>query len=71
MESLPPAMSMTGKTAASEGTALDTDNAGTSAELAGSSPDDAGVYLVRASLEIGGRNYSLDTAVIQSRKNDA
>ncbi|MDR3165373.1 MAG: hypothetical protein LBU13_07320 [Synergistaceae bacterium] len=71
MESLPPAMSMTGKAASSETVTWDPDDAGTSAELAGGSPDDAGIYLVRASLEVGRRNYSLDTAVIQSRKNDA
>jgi Tfp pilus assembly protein PilV len=69
MESFPPAVTLTGKAFSSESTALDPDDDGTVPGLAGNSPDSAGIYLIRASLEIGGRDYSLDTAVIQSRKN--
>ena len=67
--SLPPAVTITGKTSSSVANALDPDEDGTIAGLSGGSPADAGIYLIRASLEIGARDYSIDTAVIQSRKS--
>ena len=67
VESLPPAISMTGKKSLSEASALEPSDGVNTDGSADDSVDNAGVYLVRASLEIGRNNYSLDTAVIQSR----
>jgi hypothetical protein len=69
VESLPPAITASGKKFSSEAAALDPDDDGMIGGSGGNFADNAGVYLIRASLEIGMKDYSLDTAVIQSLKN--
>jgi hypothetical protein len=66
IESFPPAMTVAAGSSSSDGEVLEMDYNGTTA---GGRPEDAGIYLIRASLEIEGNNYSLDTAMIQSRKD--
>jgi hypothetical protein len=67
---LPPSMTVSGGVpSGSDGTVWDPDDDGTIPGSGGGSSTNAGVYLIRASLEIGGRDYLLDSAVIQSNNS--